>query len=276
MLNKRGGDFDNEDQALLEALTGHAAATLESLQLYEDIQRVLRDETRLLGITMALSKELKLDALLAKIMSITSDVLEADRSTLLLYDEPSGELRSKFAEGLETSQASFTQTVRSQDGRLQDQTSGRIWLQVPDKLRWAYQGEFPETIVADGENIWIHDVALEQVTVKPQSDQASDSPLLVLADITRLDEQFSVTELGEVEDMALLELRSLDAESEFERILLGFGDEGVRLMAMEDAFGQRTEVHFSDAARNETLAPELFTFTPPEGADVVGDPRLQQ
>ncbi|MGD9264805.1 MAG: outer membrane lipoprotein chaperone LolA [Lysobacterales bacterium] len=181
-----------------------------------------------------------------------------------------------FAEGLETFQAEFSQTVRSQDGRLQDQTSGRIWLQVPDKLRWVYQGEFPETIVADGENIWIHDVTLEQVTVKPQSDQASDSPLLVLADISTLDDQFSVTELGEFEDMALLELRSLDAESEFERILLGFGDDGVRLMAMEDAFGQRTEVQFSNATRNEPLPLELFTFTPPEGADVVGDPRFQQ
>ena len=181
-----------------------------------------------------------------------------------------------FAEGLETFQSSFTQTVRSQDGRLQDQTNGQIWLQVPDQLRWVYKGEFPETIVADGENIWIHDVTLEQVTVKPQSDQASDSPLLVLADISTLDEQFSVTELGEFEGMALLELRSLDAESEFERILLGFGDAGVRLMAMEDAFGQRTEVQFSAAVRNEPLDPALFTFTPPAGADVVGDPRFQQ
>jgi outer membrane lipoprotein carrier protein len=181
-----------------------------------------------------------------------------------------------FADGLETFQTAFTQTVRSQDGMLQDQTSGRLWLQVPDRLRWEYAGDFPETIVADGVNIWIHDVTLEQVTVKPQSDQASDSPLLVLADITRLDEQFSVTELGEFEDMALLELRSLDAESEFERVLLGFGEEGVRMMAMEDAFGQRTEVQFMAAARNEPLDAGLFTFTPPAGADVVGDPRFNQ
>jgi outer membrane lipoprotein carrier protein len=188
---------------------------------------------------------------------------------------PARSALESFADGLETFQASFSQTVRSQDGRLQDETSGRIWLQVPDKLRWVYEGEFPETIVADGDDIWIHDVTLEQVTVKPQSDQASDSPLLVLADITRLDEQFSVTELGEFEGMALLELRSLDAESEFERILLGFDGEGVRLMAMEDAFGQRTEVHFSDAARNGPLDASLFTFTPPQGADVVGAPELQ-
>ncbi len=101
VLNKHNGKFGPEDQALVEALTSHAAAALESMQLYENIQRALRDETRLLGITMALSSELNLDTLLSKIMSITSDVLEADRSTLLLYDEESGELRSKVAEGLE-------------------------------------------------------------------------------------------------------------------------------------------------------------------------------
>ncbi len=73
---------------------------------------------------------------------------------------------------------------------------GRSGLQSPDKLRWVYSGEFPEIIVADGKNIWIYDESLEQVTVKPQSEQASDSPLMILADVSRLDEQFQVTELG--------------------------------------------------------------------------------
>ncbi len=175
-----------------------------------------------------------------------------------------------FTEGLDTFQAGFTQTVRSQDGRVQDQASGRLWLKSPDRLRWVYQGDFPETIVADGENIWIYDEALQQVTVKPQSDQAADSPLLILSDISRIDEQFSVTELGDFEDMLLLELKSLDTEAEFERILLGFNDAGVRMMAMEDAFGQRTEIHFDDISKNQPIDPVLFRFEPPADADVVG------
>ena len=191
----------------------------------------------------------------------------------LLLASGSGPARSeleRFTAELEGFQAEFVQTVKSQDGRVQDQTHGKVWLQSPDKLRWVYSGEFPETIVADGSNIWIYDESLQQVTVKPQTDQAADSPLMILADVSRLDQQFQVTELGDFEDMLLLELKSLDDESQFERILLGLDSSGIRMMAMEDAFGQRTEVHFENMLKNSPMDPQLFKFTPPEGADLVG------
>jgi len=180
-----------------------------------------------------------------------------------------------FTSGLDTFHAEFTQTVKSQDGRVQDQTTGKIWLQSPRQLRWVYEGDFPETIVADGVNVWMHDETLQQVTVKPQSDQAADSPLLILSDVSRLDEQFRVNELGDFEDMVLLELKSHDMEAEFERILLGFDDLGISMMAMEDAFGQRTEVHFTELVRNRAIDTQLFQFEPPTDADVVGEPVIR-
>lgn len=176
----------------------------------------------------------------------------------------------RFTKDLDYFQADFTQKVKSQDGRIQDQTHGQLWLQTPDKLRWIYAGEFAEIIVADGKNIWIHDVSLEQVTVKPQSKQASDSPLMILADMSQIDEQFNVTELGALDEMLLLELKSRDAESEFERIILGLDANGIGMMVMEDAFGQRTEIQFQNTLRNSAAESELFTFTPPIDADVVG------
>ena len=99
VLNRYDGDFSEEDLALLEALTSHAAAALESTQLYESVEKALSDEAQLLGVTAALASELKLDVLLDKIMSITTIVLEADRSTLFLYDAATHELWSKVAEG---------------------------------------------------------------------------------------------------------------------------------------------------------------------------------
>jgi len=86
VLNRNTRDFDDEDVAVLEALTGHAAAALESSQLYESVEKALHDEAQLLGVTAALSSELQLDVLLDKIISITTVVLDADRSTLFLYD----------------------------------------------------------------------------------------------------------------------------------------------------------------------------------------------
>ena len=101
VLNSTEGTFNQEDVAVLEALTGHAAAALESSQLYESVEKALHDEAQLLGVTAALSSELQLDVLLDKIMSITTVVLDADRSTLFLYDHRANELWSQVAEGVD-------------------------------------------------------------------------------------------------------------------------------------------------------------------------------
>ncbi len=61
----------------------------------------LRDEVRILEVTHALAGELKLDALIARIMRATTELLDADRSTLFLHDKKTNELYSRYAEGLE-------------------------------------------------------------------------------------------------------------------------------------------------------------------------------
>ena len=177
----------------------------------------------------------------------------------------------QFSAGLETLHARFEQTVTSTDGVAQDSSSGEVWLRRPNLFRWEYGGEFPEVVVADGVNIWIYDEVLEQVTVKDQSKAAVNSPLSLLTDISRLDQQFEVREAGKLEQWHLLELRPIDSEADFERILLGLGDGNLHLMVMEDAFGLRTEITFAEVKKNSALDAALFRFEPPESADVIGD-----
>lgn len=176
-----------------------------------------------------------------------------------------------FTADLQTFEAGFQQTVVDAEGQVQDSSSGRVWLQRPERFRWEYGGDFPEIVVADGNRIWIHDVMLEQVTVKDQVMEAAGSPLLLLTEPERLDEQFDVREIGNSNEGDLLELRAGDAEANFERILLAFAEGQLTLMIMEDAFGLRTEIRFSDSRLNRQLDESLFRFEPPEGADVIGD-----
>jgi outer membrane lipoprotein carrier protein len=42
-------------------------------------------------------------------------------------------------------------------------------------------------------------------------------------------------------------------------------------MTFRDQLGSTTEIRFSQWQRNPVLPPDTFTFTPPEGADVIGD-----
>jgi len=176
-----------------------------------------------------------------------------------------------FSTGLESLHARFDQKVISSDGAVQDSSGGEVWLSRPRRFRWEYGGDFPELIVADGERVWIHDVTLEQVTVREQSAAEADSPLAILIEPARLDKEFTVREAGEAFGLQLLELTPGEQETEFERILLGLRGDSLELMIMEDAFGLRTEIRFEQIERNPLLDASLFIFEPPDGVDLIGD-----
>jgi len=65
------------------------------------------DLRRLIDISSSITSEIRLDALLRKIVEATSKFLHADRSSLFLYDPKTNELIATVAEGLETRQVRF-------------------------------------------------------------------------------------------------------------------------------------------------------------------------
>ena len=178
----------------------------------------------------------------------------------------------RFSADLITLQAQFDQRVISKDGTVEAESAGEVWLQRPGRFRWEYGGDFPEMVIADGSTVWLYDETLEQVTIRDQSSLSSDTPLTLLTDLSRLDEQFEVHELGGNDEMQLLELQARSQEAEFERVLLGLHDGMLLMMAMEDAFGLRTEIKFRDIQRNHSLDEGLFRFEIPAGTDVIGEP----
>ncbi|TRZ90652.1 MAG: adenylate/guanylate cyclase domain-containing protein [Rhodocyclaceae bacterium] len=99
-LNKHVGDFDGEDQRLLEGLSLQASAALENARLFEKVERQQREEAMLLEVSISIVSEIHLDPLLAKIMAAATTLLEADRGTLFLYDAASDELFSRVAGGI--------------------------------------------------------------------------------------------------------------------------------------------------------------------------------
>ncbi len=99
ILNKRSGDFGEEDLALAEAINRHAASALEQAFLVERLERAQREEIELLTIAEAISTEIHLDVLFTRIMAAATQLLNAERSTLFLYDAARDELWSQVAEG---------------------------------------------------------------------------------------------------------------------------------------------------------------------------------
>lgn len=175
-----------------------------------------------------------------------------------------------FLEGTQTAQAAFRQQVVNKDGRTTQKTSGTFAFMRPGKFRWAYDKPFDELIVGDGEKVWIYDRDLNQVIVRKIDAALGATPAALLAGDNALEKNFTLVAGGESDGLEYVNATPKAAESQFSRIRIGFADNLPRRMELTDAFGQTTELVFSDLRRNPKLAADVFRFTPPKGADVVG------
>ena len=185
-----------------------------------------------------------------------------------------GDARSRleaFANGLDALSGSFTQTTADANGSVQEESKGTLALSAPRQFRWQYADPFPQLIVADGNNVWIYDQDLDQVTVRNQSSAESQSPLTVLVDLSQLDRNYVVNAQKPRDGLEWLEMVSREKEPSFKRILIGFDATTPVRMQLEDLLGNRTEWRFTDWKRNPKLAADTFSFTPPAGVDVIGE-----
>ncbi|MDP2185179.1 MAG: outer membrane lipoprotein chaperone LolA [Xanthomonadales bacterium] len=179
---------------------------------------------------------------------------------------------NQFTQGIKVLDGQFSQQVFDPQGQLSESSSGRIALAKPRQFRWEYAQPFPQLIVADGKHVWVFDPDLEQVSVRQQSLEEQQSPLAGLIDPAVLERQFKFAEGGDHDGMRWLVLTPLQGDdAQLRQAWLGFGDGELRQMELRDALDQRTVIVFTNWRRNPKLAADTFRFTPPEGADVIGD-----
>ncbi len=99
VLNKRGGIFTAADEKLLEAFASQAAIAVRNAQLNEEIEKRMATSEILLNVMREVSSELEIDPLLRKIVTQTSEAIQAERCTLFLVDRVTEDLVSRVAQG---------------------------------------------------------------------------------------------------------------------------------------------------------------------------------
>lgn len=174
-------------------------------------------------------------------------------------------LLDRFADGLQSLSGTFRQLTIDGSDEVVEESSGELYFQAPDRIRWDYLEPFPQVLLADGEQLWHYDELLEQVTVRPQP-APEDSPLLVLTRPELLERFYRIvpSELPNV-----IQFEPLAEESEFERARLIFEGEWPIALDLFDRFGQSTRLSLDNLVRNPDIALERFQFEVPEGADVL-------
>ena len=177
-----------------------------------------------------------------------------------------------FVASTRSGQADFSQEVQDKNGKRIQSASGTMHFVRPGKFRWIYQKPYEQWIVGDGEKFWLYDVELSQVTVKKLDAALGSSPAALLAGSNEIERGFTLKDNGEHGGLEWLQALPKTQDTSFEKILMAFNAQAdLAVMELHDALGQKTVLRFSGLKRNPQLAPQLFSFTPPKGVDVLGE-----
>lgn len=178
---------------------------------------------------------------------------------------------SEFINQTLTARGEFEQKIFDRDRRLLQESRGVLAFSRPGKFRWTYVKPYAQLIVGDGSRVWIYDEDLKQVTVRKLDQALGSTPAALLAGNNEAMRAFRLSDRGAKDGLEWLEALPRDKEGNFERIRMGFSSSGLEVMELLDGFGQTTVLRFTSLQRNPKLDPGLFRFSPPKGADVIGD-----
>jgi len=181
--------------------------------------------------------------------------------------DPVDTLRS-FVRDVKSGRATFTQTVTSPDGVKKKTSSGSFEFARPNRFRFAYQKPFEQTIVGDGEKVWIYDADLNQVSARRLGQALGATPAALLAGGS-LERDFELANLPPKDGLEWAEAKPRAKDGAFQSVRVGFKGSDLAALEIVDSFGQRSLLRFNAFAANVPIAPETFRFTVPAGADVI-------
>jgi outer membrane lipoprotein carrier protein len=187
--------------------------------------------------------------------------------SLAAHADPVDTLRA-FVRDVKSGRAQFTQTVTSPDGAKKKVSSGSFEFSRPNRFRFVYTKPFEQTIVGDGEKVWIYDADLNQVSARKLGQALGATPAALLAG-GNLERDFDLASLPPHDGLDWAEAKPKAKDGAFESVRVGFKGSALAALEIVDSFGQKSLLRFEGFAANVAVAPETFRFTVPAGADVI-------
>jgi len=167
--------------------------------------------------------------------------------------------------------ADFRQEIWTADQRLLQTETGTFSLERPNRFRWLYKEPTELTVVADGAQLWIYDVELEQVTVAPFDASVGVSPAMLLSGDRSVREGFDVVDSYPAEGFQWVKLTPKIGGGDFSSVLIAFDGTTPRRLELVDGLNQVTRIELDNLAVNPDLDENIFEFDVPPGVDVIGD-----
>ncbi len=191
-------------------------------------------------------------------------------SVSLVYADGMSSLKAFYGQ-TKSVRANFHQVVTDRQGRKVQEVDGQMQLKRPNKFRWDYRKPYEQQIISDGQQVWLYDTDLAQVTVNTLNKSIGSSPAALLAGDANIDKTFKLINAFRKDALEWVSATPKDKESGFEKILMGFKDNRIQEMSLIDSFGHTTKITFTQVEVNVDLDEKNFLFQTPQGVDVVGE-----
>ena len=183
----------------------------------------------------------------------------------------------RFLQQVQQGRVAFTQVVTpptraGEPARRGKTSSGTFEFSRPDRFRFQYARPFEQTIVADGQSLWLYDVDLNQVTVRAQAQALGQTPMALLTaapDLQALRQAFELRSEEGADGIRWALAIPRQRDGQLRQVRIGF--QGGQLVALDilDGFGQRSLISFGPLDVRPGFAAGHFRFTPPAGAEVL-------
>jgi outer membrane lipoprotein carrier protein len=181
-----------------------------------------------------------------------------------------------FVKSVKSGRAEFTQVVtppaREGQATRSKTSSGTFEFIRPNRFRFNYRKPFEQTIVADGQTLWLYDADLRQVTSRPQSQVLGSTPAALIAsapDLATLRRDFDLQAAPDRDGMQWVQGTPRSKDGQLNKVSIGFRGPDLAALEILDSFGQRSVMTFNKMEVNAQLPADTFNFKPPQGADVV-------
>jgi outer membrane lipoprotein carrier protein len=177
----------------------------------------------------------------------------------------------KYLAGLSSWSADFKQTIEDGQGHVLRSAAGKFYLARPGKFRWDYSEPSEQLILADGKQIWFYDKDLAQANVRSMDGTLASTPAMLLSGTGSVANQFDIKALPDDGGLRWFQLVPKRSDTDFQLVRIGFDKDGeLASMFLADKLNQITQLTFTHPVKNPKLVPDLFSFTPPPGVDVIG------
>ena len=185
-----------------------------------------------------------------------------------------------FVKTTQSGRATFTQVVTSpaKEGQVAKSktSSGTFEFLRPNRFKFIYKKPFEQSIVADGQTLWLYDTDLNQVTSRKLAKVLNGTPAAVIAaaaDLKGLEADFALSAQPDRGGLQWVLATPKTKDGQLQSIGVGFKptDKGSELAMLEilDSFGQKSVMSFHQVEVNPVLGAANFQFKAPAGADVI-------